>query len=128
MRRKFYNDLMTWKENNIDKPLMVIGARQIGKTYIIKKFCEENFQDFVEINLDSSEAIRKIFEETIEPEEIIKRIEIRLDRKISIENTIIFFDEVQVSERAITSLKYFCESKKPYKIICAGSLLRSEIK
>lgn len=104
---------------------MVIGARQIGKTYIIDEFCKEKFKEYIYINLDLESEIRAIFERTIKPTDIIKNIELLKGKKIDIENTIIFFDEIQVSEKAITSLKYFCESKKNYKIICAGSLLRS---
>ena len=123
MKRKFTNKLKYWKEHNIKMPLMVIGARQIGKTYIIDEFCRENFREYIYINLEKEEKIQSIFENTLDPEEIIKYIEINYSKNIDIENTIIFFDEIQVSERAITSLKYFCESERPYKIVCAGSLL-----
>ena len=105
------------------KPLMVIGVRQIGKTYSITKFCEENFKDFIYIDLEKNEEIRNIFEESIDPDVILPKLEIRLNKKINLEETVFFFDEVQVSERFIVSLKYFNESEKPFKIICAGSLL-----
>lgn len=127
MKRKFYNILTSWKENNINMPLMVVGARQIGKTYIIDKFCKENFNEYLYINLDKEKNISDIFERTIEPFEIIRQIELVKDKKIDINETVIFFDEIQVSEKAITSLKYFCESELPYKIICAGSLLGVKI-
>ena len=65
MRRKFYNILNLWKEKNIKMPLMVVGARQIGKTYIIEKFCKENFSEYVYINLDKEKNIANIFEKTI---------------------------------------------------------------
>ena len=122
MYRLFEEKLKYWKENQINKPLMVIGVRQIGKTYTISEFAKKNFEEFIYINLEKEE-IRKIFDNTINEKEIIKRIELYLERKIDIENTIIFFDEVQVSENFIVSLKYFCESEKQYKIVCAGSLL-----
>jgi len=127
MKRKFYNTLISWKENNINTPLMVVGARQIGKTYLVDKFCKENFDEYIYINLDREKNIADIFERTIEPEEIIKQIELVKERKINVLNTVIFFDEIQVSERAITSLKYFCESQLQYKIVCAGSLLGVKI-
>ncbi len=123
MYRLFEEKLRNWKENHINKPLMVIGVRQIGKTFTILKYAKENFKDYIYINLEKEESIREIFEKTINEEEIIKQIELYLGKKIDIENTIMFFDEVQVSENFIVSLKYFCESEKPYKIICAGSLL-----
>lgn len=127
MKRKFYNILKQWKEKNINMPLMVVGARQIGKTYIIEKFCKENFNEYVYINLDKEKNISNIFEKTIEPEEIIRQIELVKSKKINVSETVIFFDEIQVSEQAITSLKYFCESELPYKIVCAGSLLGVKI-
>lgn len=123
MKRKFTSILLNWKENYISTPLMIVGARQIGKTYIINDFCKSNFENYVYINLEKNERIKNIFESTINPEEIFPQIELVLGHTISIENTVIFFDEIQVSEKAITSLKYFCESEKNYKIICAGSLL-----
>lgn len=127
MKRKFYQKLISWKENNLSTPLMVVGARQIGKTYLIDEFCKNNFEDYIYINLDKSENIQKIFDETINPEEILTQLELILNKTIDSEKTILFFDEIQVSERAISSLKYFCESKKNYKIICAGSLLGVKI-
>lgn len=126
MYRKIEEDLMKWK-NNSKMPLMLIGARQTGKTYILKEFCKKNFDNYVYFNLEKEETITKIFEETIEPEKIIERIEIIKNIIIKPENTIIFLDEIQVSERAISSLKYFCESDIPYKIVCAGSLLGVKI-
>lgn len=102
---------------------MLVGARQVGKTYILRKFCSENFPNYIYINLDTEKSIRRIFEETIKPHEIISLISLKLDIKINPENTIIFLDEIQVCEEAIVSLKYFNEANEPYKIVCAGSLL-----
>ena len=127
MQRKIYEKLLYWKKNKIKMPYMLIGARQTGKTYILTEFCKKEFENYVYINLDSMENIRKIFEQTIEPEEIIKNIEAVMGINIDTEKTIIFIDEIQVSERAISSLKYFCESEKEYKIIVAGSLLGVKI-
>ena len=124
--RKIEKDLLSWKQE-FKKPLMLVGARQTGKTYIIEKFCKENFDNYLYINFDKEDNIREIFEESIDPEVIIEKIEIIKKTIINPENTVIFFDEIQESERAITSLKYFCESDKPYKIIWAGSLLGVKI-
>lgn len=123
MKRKLYENLLYWKNNKIKMPYMLIGARQTGKTYILTEFCKAEFKNFVYINLDNMEDIRQIFEQTINPTEIIKNIEALLGIYIDVENTVIFIDEIQVSERAINSLKYFCESKENYKIVVAGSLL-----
>ena len=126
MYRKIEEELKKWKED-YKMPLMLVGARQTGKTYILENFCKNNFNNYIYINLDKEENIREIFEETIDPETIIEKIEIVKNVIINPLDTIIFFDEIQVSERAITSLKYFCESDEPYKIVCAGSLLGVKI-
>ncbi len=123
MKRKFYNTLLEWKEDENKKPLMVIGARQVGKTYIIDKFCKEEYKNYVYLNFDKDEELISIFESTKDPKKILESIEIIYNVSINIENTIIFLDEIQICENAINSLKYFCESKDRYNIICAGSLL-----
>ena len=127
MQRKIYQNLLKWKEEKIKMPYMLVGARQTGKTYILENFCKNEFENYIYINLDKMESISKVFEQTIVPEEIILNIETILNIDINIKNTIIFLDEIQVSERAISSLKYFCESDKDYKIVCAGSLLGVKI-
>ena len=128
MRRKIYDELIKWKNTNMRKPLMVIGARQIGKTYIIKKFCQNEFSKNVYINLLEHPEIIKIFKQEISVEQKYSRMKIYLDLDIDIENTIIFFDEIQESEELISALKYFNESEEKYKIICAGSLLGVKLK
>ncbi len=126
MYRKINEELVKWKEN-YKMPLMLVGARQTGKTYILEEFCKKNFENYIYMNIDKEEDICEIFEKTIDPDKIIEKIEIIKNVTIIPENTIIFLDEIQVSERAISSLKYFCESNKPYKIVCAGSLLGVKI-
>ena len=127
MKRLFEEKLKAWKDSGMKKPLMVVGARQIGKTYTIEKFVKENFEKHLYFNLEKDIEIRNIFEQTINDKEIISDIELILGEKIDTEKTIFFFDEVQVSENFIISLKYFNESEIPYKIICAGSLLGVKI-
>ena len=127
MYRIFEKKLINWKNSGMEKPLMVIGIRQIGKTYTIQKFIKENFEEYIYFNLEKEEYLREIFEKTIDSEKIMDEIELYIGKKIDISKTILFFDEVQVSEKFIVSLKYFCESKRPYKIICAGSLLGVKI-
>ena len=122
MRRKFYEQLLNWKNNNVLMPLMVIGARQVGKTYIINEFCKSEFEDYIYINLLDNKSIISFFEENIDTKEKIAKMELYLNRKIT-ENTVLFFDEIQESEQLISALKYFCESDFPYKVVCAGSLL-----
>ena len=128
MKRKIYNELIKWKNTDMKKPLMIIGARQIGKTHIIKEFCQKEFDKYIEINLLEHPEIIKIFSQEINTSEKFNRLRIYLDVDIDIENTIIFFDEIQESEELISALKYFNESEKPFKIICAGSLLGVKLK
>lgn len=128
MKRKIYQELVNWKRTSIEKPLMVIGARQIGKTYIINEFCKNEFENYIYINLLDHSEIIKIFKEEINTLEKFKRMKIYLDMDIDIEKTIIFFDEIQESEELISALKYFNESNEPFKIICAGSLLGVKLK
>lgn len=127
MKRKFWLQLEEWKNNNILMPLMVVGARQIGKTYIINKFCHENFTDYIYINLKDNQDLINIFEEKINTIDKVKKMELLLNRTIN-EETVIFIDEIQESEEIISALKFFCESDFPYKIICAGSLLGVKLK
>lgn len=128
MKRKIYNELLKWKTNGMQKPLMIIGARQIGKTYIIKEFCEKEFKKYIYINLFERPEIINIFSQEISTHEKFNRMKIYLDMDIDIKNTIIFFDEIQESEDLISCLKFFSESEEPYKIICAGSLLGVKLK
>ena len=127
MKRKIYNELIKWKKEDINTPLMVVGARQIGKTYTIDEFCKNEFTNYIYINLLNNKEIVEIFKENINTEEKIKKMELSLGHTIDYENTIIFFDEIQESEELISALKFFCESKVSYKIICAGSLLGVKI-
>ena len=124
MYRFFENTLLSWKQSGMKKPLMVIGVRQIGKTYTIEKFGKENFEEYLYFNLEKDKEIRNIFEKTIDDSKILEQLELYLGKKIDLDKTLFFFDEVQKSENFIVSLKYFNESEKPYKIVCAGSLLR----
>ena len=127
MKRLFEKKLLDWKQSGMKKPLMVVGVRQIGKTYTIEKFAKENFEKYLYFNLEKDSQIRNIFEKTIDDTKIIEALELYIGKKIDIEKTILLFDEVQVCENFIVSLKYFNESDKPYKIVCAGSLLGVKI-
>lgn len=127
MERKIYSNLLEWKKNSIKTPLMIIGARQIGKTYIIKEFCQKEFKKNIYINLLDNPQIVDLFEQSIPTEEKFTKMQWILNTEIDLEKTIIFFDEIQLSEKLISNLKYFCESEKPFKIICAGSLLGVKI-
>lgn len=122
MEREFYQELINWKKFHILTPFMVVGARQVGKTYVINQFCKDNFDDYIYINLLENVNVVNIFEDKINIIDKIEKFKKVIHREIK-EDTVIFFDEIQESEELISSLKYFCEDKFPYKIVCAGSLL-----
>ena len=124
MKRKIYNELLKWKALKKDKmPLVLYGARQVGKTYIVTEFGKNNYQNMIYVNFEQDEKIIPYFESSISPEEIIKVLEKFYNQKIIPYETLIFFDEVQNCNRALTSLKYFAEQAPEYDIIAAGSLL-----
>ena len=123
MKRKAMQDLINWKNKKNRKPLLLYGARQVGKTYLVKAFGKEYFEDVIYINFETNNFVNKIFDEDINPSTIIKNLEIIFGRKIEKEKTLIFFDEIQRNTRALSSLKYFCEDAKEYYVIAAGSLL-----
>lgn len=126
MKRKAMDNLIAWKNNQNRKPLLLYGARQVGKTYLVKEF-GKLFDDMIYVNFETNEIINNIINENIEPNNIIKQLEIFFNKKIT-ENTLIFFDEIQQNPRALTSLKYFCEDAPNYYVIGAGSLLGVHIK
>lgn len=123
MRRRIYETLLNWKKGNCEKPLIIIGSRQIGKTYIIEEFCKKEFRHFVEINLKEDPRIGEIFKEKTSFQDKVEKMQIMITGKIDFASTILFFDEIQDSEELISSLKSFCEADTKYNIICAGSLL-----
>ena len=123
MKRKIEQKLLTWKNSENRMPLIVNGARQIGKTYSILEFGKQNFRNVVHINLETDKVIADIFEQNITPKFIVNRLEAITGEVISKTDTLIFFDEIQACERALTSLKYFCEDAPEYFVVAADSLL-----
>lgn len=123
MERRITEELIKWKEKPTRKPLMVYGVRKCGKTYSIREFGEKYFTKVLEINFSESPSSAEYFEKTLEPEYILKRIEARFKTKID-QNTLIFFDDIEMCPKAITSLKYFCEDRPDVNIICAGSYIK----
>ena len=128
MKRKIYNNLLDWKNRNMKKPIMIIGARQIGKTYIVRDFCKNEFENYIEINLLDHPEIVELYKQSISSEEKFIRLCANLNINPNLKNTAIFFDEIQESEELISALKWFCEDERPFKIICAGSLLGVKLK
>lgn len=128
MQRKVKQALLAWKNKKNHLPLLMYGARQIGKTYIIKEFGEEEFKNVVYVNFEKESSLDAYLELSIDPHFIIKTIEHLQGITIDPETSLIFFDEIQNSERALSSLKYFAEEASQYNIIAAGSLLGVKIK
>ena len=123
MERNAMESLVKWKNKKNRKPLLLYGARQVGKTYLVKEFGKRYFKDIIYINFETNNIISNIIDENIEPNYIIRNLEIVFNKKIDKNDTLIFFDEIQKNTRALTSLKYFCEEASEYYVIGAGSLL-----
>ncbi len=123
MEREIIKDLIKWKESKNRKPLIVHGARQVGKTYIIKQFGKKYYDNLIYVNFETNKEFSSQIEDDINAKYLINKLELFFGEKIIPEKTLIFFDEVQANERALTSLKYFCEDAREYHIIAAGSLL-----
>ena len=123
MQRNLFNELLQWKNNKKRKPLLLQGARQVGKTYLVKQFGEKEYDNYIHLNFEQNKDFAPFFKGNLIPQEIIQNISLYLEQKITPENTLIFLDEIQEEPRAITSLKYFQEEAPEYHIIAAGSLL-----
>ena len=123
MYRKIYKFLTTWKDSTHRKPLILQGARQVGKTYSILEFGRDHYENVAYFNFETNPKLNKVFEESIDPQYLIPILSHIAGQTIIKEKTLVVFDEVQLCERALTSLKYFCEDAPEYHIIVAGSLL-----
>ena len=123
MKRKALKQLEDWKKKSDRMPLIVNGARQVGKTYLIKEFGEMYFKNTVYFNLETNLAVNSYFETDIHPLRIIQYLETASGQRIIPEETLLVLDEIQSCPRALTALKTFCEEAPQYYIVCAGSLL-----
>lgn len=124
MKRKITEKLQAWKKQSHGRmPLLLYGARQVGKTHILREFGDRYYKNVAYINLETNQTVSSYFTENIEPEHIIRFLETEIRERIIPGDTLIIFDEVQTCERALTSLKYFNEKTPEYHIVCAGSLL-----
>ena len=123
MYRIAIEKLWKWKESSRRKPLIIEGARQVGKTWLMKEFGKQAYADTIYVNFDSNSGMAGLFGTDLDPERLIMGMELYAGRKIDPANTLLLFDEVQEVPRALASLKYFCENAPQYHIICAGSLL-----
>ena len=129
MKRKIYEELLKWKNNNDNvKPLMILGVRQSGKTYIINEFCKNEYSNYVYVNLFENTNVIELYNSNLTSIEKFNRLKLLLDFDFEKEDTILFIDEIQESEKLISELKYFQENHNNVRIICAGSLLGVKLK
>lgn len=123
MYRIAIEKLIKWKHSKYRKPLIIEGARQVGKTWLMKEFGKQEYADTVYINFDSNSTMAELFAHDLNTDRLIMGLELYAGHKIDPENSLLIFDEVQEVPRALTSLKYFYENAPQYHIVCAGSLL-----
>jgi predicted AAA+ superfamily ATPase len=123
MYRESIINLKNWKEDKFRKPLIVRGARQVGKTWLLKEFGRTSYAKLVYVNFEETPALQNIFATDFDIERIITILQIQAQTTITADDTLIVFDEIQSAERGVTSLKYFCENAPQYHVIAAGSLL-----
>ncbi|MBQ8969771.1 MAG: AAA family ATPase, partial [Lachnospiraceae bacterium] len=123
MERKVLQKLIEWKNRADRKPLLLTGARQVGKTWIAREFGNRFFANTVYINFDREKSLKTVLEQTLDPRMIISSIGALSGERIEPQKTLIIFDEVQEEPRALTALKYFCEEAPEYYIIATGSFM-----
>lgn len=123
MYRFAIEKLREWKKSKYRKPLIIEGARQVGKTWLMKEFGRQEYEDVAYINFDHNSKMEELFSSDLNIERLIMGMEIYIGKKIDPQKTLLIFDEVQEVPKALTSLKYFYENAPEYQIVCAGSLL-----
>ncbi|MCF0215025.1 MAG: ATP-binding protein, partial [Fibrobacteraceae bacterium] len=123
MHRKIIENLIQWKNSPRRKPLILWGARQVGKTWVMQEFGKRHFSNAVYISFYNNKRIAGIFNQDYDPRRILNALEIELKQKIEPQKTLLIFDEIQAAPKVVESLKYFCEQAQEYAVIAAGSLL-----
>lgn len=123
MKRQIWDDLLDWKSKNDQKPLIIRGVRQCGKTWLLKTFGATCYEQYAYFNFEGNPRLQTIFDIDLDPERILHELEILQNKKINVANSLIIFDEIQFCNKALTSLKYFNEQKPEISIVAAGSLL-----
>lgn len=123
MRRDIYKSLEEWKHSKRRKPLVLNGARQVGKTYALKHFGKTSYKKTAYLNFEKDEKLGQYFDRSLDPKELIKILSIYTEVEIEPNNTLLILDEIQECPKALNSLKYFCEEAKEYHVVAAGSLL-----
>ncbi|NGX51132.1 MAG: hypothetical protein K1060chlam2_00990 [Chlamydiae bacterium] len=127
MERDIYQLLEKWKRSNRRKPLVLNGARQVGKTYSLRQFGRTSYEKIAYLNFEREEKIAQYFEDTLDPKQLIKILSIHAEVEIEPHRTLLILDEIQECPKALNSLKYFCEEANEYHVVAAGSLLGVKI-
>ena len=123
MERNMMAELSEWKDQKADrKPLVLYGVRQVGKTYLLQEFGDRYFKNSIYINFERMALVSAFFHGELNPDRLIRLLEEYFGQKIIPDETLLIFDEIQSCERALTSLKYFCDEAPEYHIAAAGSL------
>ena len=125
MKRKIYDSLLAWKADSDRKPLILEGARQVGKTYILMEFGKCEYDNLIYINCQNNSFMQNLFTMDFDMERILRDISAYAGQGIVPGKTLIFFDEAQDAPRCVEALKYFCENAPEYAIVAAGSLVLS---
>ena len=128
LKRRIIQDLQHWRLAPQRKPLVLLGARQVGKTSALKSFGRQEFREIAYLNFEERPLARDLFKAALTPSDIVKAIGIELRMQIEPGKTLMIFDEVQEAPEALTSLRYFCEQAPEYHVAAAGSLLEVKIK
>ncbi len=123
MKRDFYSKLLDWKQSEDRKPLIIKGARQVGKTYILKELGKKEYQYTAYFNFEEDPGLKDFFSGRLQPERILEKLSLYSDTTILPGKTLVIFDEIQNAPRALTALKYFSEDASQYHVAAAGSLL-----
>ena len=123
MERFLMHDLEQWRSNPRRKPLIVNGARQVGKTWLIKEFGKRHYENVAYVNMDNNAAMRELFDAGYDIDTLIAGLQLQTGVAIDPASTLIVFDEIQENPKALTALKYFDEDPRAFSVIAAGSLL-----
>jgi uncharacterized protein len=125
--RKIFNDLKIWSASNTRKPLILLGARQVGKTFVLSQFGAKNFKNVILLDFEEQRGLHEIFSGDLDPQTLLSNISLRTNAKIEPGKDLLIFDEIQSCPNALTSLKYFSEKMPELALCCAGSLLGLEL-
>ena len=117
MKRDAWQKLIRWKENSQRMPLLLIGARQVGKTWLMREFGEKNYEEVAYVSFDRSKDLCAVFEQGFDVDRLLANIRLAAGRRVMPEKTLIILDEIQECPPAITSLKYFCEDAREYHVM-----------